>query len=165
MAANSIGLLRAFIPQKIEYGTNGTNNQGQPLEDGFATCFIHQELAVLVLLRINEGWGCHELIFMTARLDKLSEVSVEALLVEAELLRPAGLSRNPNRGTAIFRKVTYLALTMLSQIKIVGFNGAIPQLDRIYGRLANLRYFRRLLRKHGFNTSSAGSAMCTSANR
>lgn len=150
MMAASIELLRAFIPQRVQYGSNGTNGEWKALEDGFATCFIYQELAVLVLLRMNKGWGCHELIFMTARLDKLSELSVEALLVEAELLRPAGLSRNPNRATAIFRHVTYVALTMLPQIKIVGFNGAIPKLDRIYGRLAHLCYFRRLLRRHGF---------------
>lgn len=145
-----IHLLRSFVPQKTDFGINGDTNNQEWYKDTFhsLTFFRHNELLVEVMFIPNVDWNCTELVFATVLKSKVRSL-VEAHR-KVSFLRDEDMPHDPNQATEIFRKVTWLALQQIPKYGKVGFRGAIPKLDQIYGRLVSLRYFRKLCKKHGF---------------
>ncbi len=141
---NELELLRGFIPQPIKFGSDdaASNYCWSADNDIYSTWFFTRELRIQVLFVPNPDWGCMELQFKTALRSKPQ--------MPVSLLRDPDLPNDANRATHIFRHVVYIALSILQQFHRVGFNGAHPALDQIYGRLSRLGYVKALMEQYGF---------------
>lgn len=151
-----IKLLRSFVPEEVSFDSNESmdNRQWTPTFIGYVTFFQTEDQIVKVIISYNYEWGCHELSFKTVLKYKVSN------LLEVELncsyFPDTDMKLEPNRATNMFRNVVYVALSRITTFECIGFNGATPYLDRVYGRLYRLGYFGELLKKYSYSITNEG---------
>lgn len=155
-----INLLRSFIPEEVEYGIDRyMSDKGWASIDGVGdiTIFQTNDQYVVVIFNWNPFLNSVELSFMTVLKSKTK--SPFDLMDYATYVPDPDMTLDPNRGTDVFRKVTYIVMQAIDRYNQVAFYGATEYLDRVYSRLVKMEYVQRMLHDHGLESSQDGKVI------
>lgn len=145
-----IKLLRSFMPEKVSFGTNLEMNDGRWITTEYYrhTYFQTEDQYVEVIFGWNPDWDCYELAFRTILKYKVDPAhGFRDIDLLATFVPDEDMTLDANRATYVFRKVTYVALTQIDRYQKIGFHGATQYLDRVYTRLARMKYLKDMLAK------------------
>ncbi len=155
-----INLLRAFKPEEVAYGLDrDTSDKMWATIDGIGdvTLFQTKDQYILVIFSWNPILKSVELSFMTSLKSKV--ISPFDFMEYATYIPDEDMPLDPNRGTDVFRKVTYIVMQAIHKYDQIAFYGATPFLDRVYTRVANMGYIQTLLADHGLVSSQDGKVV------